>query len=40
VQTYLSKQSELLLKQKKIAALPDWNKLLNRELLEAASAKA
>lgn len=40
VQTYLSKQSELLLKQKKIAALPDWNKLLNRELLEAAGAKA
>jgi ABC-type nitrate/sulfonate/bicarbonate transport system substrate-binding protein len=40
VQTYLEAQSKALLRQKKIAALPDWNKLLNRELLATAGAKA
>jgi len=40
VQTYLEGQSKSLLKQKKIAALPDWNKLLNRDLLAAAGAKS
>lgn len=40
VETYLAKQSKLLLKRKKIAALPDWSKLLNHDLLAAASAKA
>jgi NitT/TauT family transport system substrate-binding protein len=40
VQTYLTEHSKVLLKQKKIAALPDWNKLLNRDLLAAAGAKA
>jgi ABC-type nitrate/sulfonate/bicarbonate transport system substrate-binding protein len=40
VQTYLTEHSNVLLKQKKIAKLPDWNKLLNRDLLAAAGAKA
>lgn len=40
VETYLATQSKLLLKRKKIATLPDWSKLLNHELLAAASAKS
>lgn len=40
IETYLTMQSKVLLKRKKIAALPDWHKLLNHSLLAAASAKA
>ena len=40
VETYLATQSKALMRNKKIAALPDWSKLLNRELLAAAGAKA
>jgi NitT/TauT family transport system substrate-binding protein len=37
---YLTAQSEVLMKQKKISAIPDWNKLLNQSLLDAARAKS
>jgi ABC-type nitrate/sulfonate/bicarbonate transport system substrate-binding protein len=37
---YLTAQSEVLVKQKKISAIPDWNKLLNQSLLDAARAKS
>lgn len=40
VESYLNTQSKLLLKRKKIAALPDWSKLLNHDLLAAASTRA
>jgi ABC-type nitrate/sulfonate/bicarbonate transport system substrate-binding protein len=40
LQAYLEDESKTLVQQKKIAAVPDWNKLLNRDLLAAASAKA
>ena len=40
VESYLTAQSKALMRNKKIAALPDWGKLLNRDLLAAASAKA
>ncbi len=33
---YLTNQSKVLMKQKKIAAIPDWNKLLNSGLLAEA----
>lgn len=39
VESYFDTQSKLLLKSKKIAALPNWSKLLNHDLLAAASAK-
>ena len=39
LKTYLDDESKELVKQKKIAAVPDWNKLLNRDLLQAAGAK-
>lgn len=39
LQTYLDGESKELLDQKKIAAIPDWSKLLNRDLLSAAGAK-
>jgi hypothetical protein len=40
VETYRSMQPKRLLRRKKIAALPDWSKFLNHELMAAASAKA
>ncbi len=39
LQTYLDGESKELLEQKKIASMPDWSKLLNRDLLSAAGAK-
>ena len=39
LQTYLDGESKELLDQKKISAMPDWRKLLNRDLLSAAGAK-
>lgn len=40
LKTYLDGEAKELLAQKKIAAAPDWSKLLNRDLLAAAGAKA
>jgi NitT/TauT family transport system substrate-binding protein len=40
LQTYLKNESEIVAKQKKIAAVPDWSKLLNHSLLKAAANKA
>lgn len=40
VSRYFEAQSKLLLKRRKIAAIPDWSKVLNRSLLAAASAKS
>lgn len=40
LKTYLDGEAKDLLDQKKISAAPDWNKLLNRDLLAAAGAKA
>jgi ABC-type nitrate/sulfonate/bicarbonate transport system substrate-binding protein len=37
---YLTNQSKVLIKQKRISAVPDWNKLLNQGLLNAARAKS
>ena len=37
---YLTNQSQVLMKQHKIAAIPDWSKLLNQGLLDAARAKS
>ena len=37
---YMTEQSEVLVKQKKISAVPDWDKLLNQSLLKAARAKS
>ena len=39
LKAYLDEESNTLVQQKKIAAVPDWNKLLNRDLLAAAGAK-
>jgi NitT/TauT family transport system substrate-binding protein len=39
LQTYLDGESKELMEQKKISAMPDWSKLLNRDLLAAAGAK-
>lgn len=39
IQSYLDGESKELLEQKKISAIPDWGKLLNRDLLAAAGAK-
>lgn len=40
IQGYLDGESKELLDQKKISAMPDWSKLLNRDLLAAAGAKS
>jgi NitT/TauT family transport system substrate-binding protein len=40
LKSYLESQSKVLLSQKKIAAVPDWGKLLNGSILTAARAKA
>ncbi len=40
LKSYLENQSKVLLSQKKIAAVPDWGKLLNGNILTAARAKA
>ena len=40
LKAYLDEESKTLVEQKKIAAVPDWNKLLNRDLLAAAGTKA
>jgi len=40
LKTYLDAESALLVKQKKIAAAPDWSQRLNSSLLAAAEAKA
>jgi NitT/TauT family transport system substrate-binding protein len=37
---YLTNQSKVLMKQNKISAIPDWGKLLNQSLLDAARAKS
>lgn len=39
LQNYLTTASDVLVKEHKIAASPDWDKLLNRKLLEAAKSK-
>jgi len=38
--TYLDEESNRLVQQKKLSSAPDWNKLLNPSLLQAAGAKA
>jgi ABC-type nitrate/sulfonate/bicarbonate transport system substrate-binding protein len=40
LQGYLEAESQTLVKQNKLSAVPDWSKLLNRSLLQAAGAKA
>lgn len=40
LKTYLVNQSKVLVSQKKIAAVPDWDKLLNESILKAARAKS
>jgi aliphatic sulfonates family ABC transporter substrate-binding protein len=40
LKSYLENQSKVLLDQKKIAAVPDWSKLLNTSILAAARAKS
>ncbi|HEU5019186.1 MAG TPA: ABC transporter substrate-binding protein [Pseudolabrys sp.] len=40
LQKYLTTESAILMKQHKIAASPDWDKLLNRSLLKAAEGKS
>ncbi len=40
LKTYLDEESKTLVAQKKIDAVPDWGKLLNRELLQQAAARA
>jgi NitT/TauT family transport system substrate-binding protein len=40
LKSYLAAQSKVLLDQKKIAAVPDWSKLLNSSILAAARAKS
>jgi NitT/TauT family transport system substrate-binding protein len=40
LKTYLEDQSKVLVSQKKIAAVPDWGKLLNGSILTAARAKS
>ncbi len=37
---YLEAESKTLVSQNKLSAVPDWSKLLNRSLLQAAGAKA
>jgi NitT/TauT family transport system substrate-binding protein len=38
VETYMQQQSEILLKENKIKAIPDWKKVLRTEFLKQASA--
>jgi len=38
VQPYMQQQAEILLKEKKIKAIPDWSKVLRTEFLKQASA--
>src|SRR5450759_142345 len=38
IKPYMQKQAEILLKEKKIKAIPDWNKALREEFLKQASA--
>jgi NitT/TauT family transport system substrate-binding protein len=40
LKAYLDAESNTLVKQNKLSSAPDWNKLLNRELLAAAGTKA
>ena len=40
LKSYLENQSKVLMSQKKIAAIPDWGKLLNGSILAAARAKS
>ena len=40
LQGYLEAESKTLVSQNKLSAVPDWSKLLNRSLLQAAGAKA
>lgn len=40
LKTYLEAESNRLVQQKKLSSSPDWSKLLNPSLLQAASAKA
>ena len=40
LKSYLENQSKVLVSQKKIAAVPDWGKLLNSSILSAARAKS
>jgi aliphatic sulfonates family ABC transporter substrate-binding protein len=40
LKNYLEAESKVLLSEHKIAAIPDWSKLLNHGLLQAAGAKA
>jgi NitT/TauT family transport system substrate-binding protein len=40
LKSYLTEQSKVLVEKKQIAAVPDWGKLLNDSLLEAAQTKA
>ncbi len=40
LKSYLETQSKVLVSQKKIAAVPDWGKLLNSSILSAARAKS
>jgi NitT/TauT family transport system substrate-binding protein len=40
IKSYLENQSKVLVAQKKIAAVPDWDKLLNGSILAAARAKS
>ena len=40
LKAYLEAESATLVKQNKLSSAPDWNKLLNRELLAAAGTKA
>ena len=35
---YMQQQAEILLKEKKIAAIPDWDKALRPEFMEKARA--
>jgi ABC-type nitrate/sulfonate/bicarbonate transport system substrate-binding protein len=37
---YLTEQSEILVKDKKIAAVPDWKEVLNRAIMQKARAQA
>jgi ABC-type nitrate/sulfonate/bicarbonate transport system substrate-binding protein len=39
LQGYLDEEANGLVKQNKLSASPDWSKLLNRSLLQAAGAK-
>jgi ABC-type nitrate/sulfonate/bicarbonate transport system substrate-binding protein len=40
LKTYLEHESSLLIQQKNIEAMPDWDRLLNRDLLQQATGGA